>query len=108
MGARKRGQEAVVFELDHLAVMMGYELPHEHVVIAQQSLPALLAELVGGGTRVGDVAQHQRDRSVGRAVAAEIRYHRVERRSDYVDRSELCSESTSPPYAPPPLGASIP
>ncbi len=73
VGAVEGREEAVALELEELAVVMREHMLDERVVVAQQLLPALGTKVVGQGARVGDVAEHQRDRSVRRAEAPEIR-----------------------------------
>ena len=70
VGAAERGEEAVSLELRHLTVVAGEDLLDEQMMVADQLLPALGSELLRRRARVRDVAEHQRDRAVGRAHPA--------------------------------------
>src|SRR5437588_11141279 len=89
MGAGEGSEEAVVLELDDLAVVVRDELLDENVVISHQSLPALGPQPLRRSGRIRNVAQHQRDRSVGRRETSELREYRPDRRGYDVDRREL-------------------
>ena len=65
MGAAERREEAVSLDPGHLPVVAGEDLLDEQVMVAHQLLPALGSELLGGGARIRDVAQHERHRAVG-------------------------------------------
>ena len=61
----------------------------KEVVVANHPLPPLGTHLFGGRARVGDVSEHQRDRTVRRAHPPDRGHHRLERRRDHVNRGEL-------------------
>ena len=99
----KRGEESVALESDDLPVVMLEHTLDEQVMVAQELLPALRAEPGDDGLGVGDVAQHQRHRSVGRAELAHREARRLERRGDHIDRCQVCrtfhSETLRPPQS---------
>ena len=62
--AVERRDKAILLVADDRAVVSGEQALDEHVVIAEELLPALGAEFGGERLSIRDVAQHQRDRAV--------------------------------------------
>ena len=100
VGAVEGGQEAVALEPDDAARRDGRRAARRADGGRAAAAPSVRAQLRRDGAGVGDVAEHQRERPVGRAEPADGRRHRLERRGDHVDRGQVCRRFHVEAFAP--------
>jgi hypothetical protein len=100
MGAVESDHEAVVVGLDNRATVVADDPLDDQSMVSQQLLEALSPQLRANLGRVLDVAEEQRERSVGRAHLAELGLHVTQRRGDHVDRCHRSNVQPDPPDLP--------
>ncbi len=83
---REGDHEAIPLRLDDPPAVALHQFPDDLLVLAQHGEGAELSESLHHGRRVLDIAEHQRDHPVGRAVKQEILRLVLEGRGDRLDR----------------------